>query len=95
MAREFKEETGINTQPDEWERKLTLHGDGWRCSFLAIHTTDFWNARTVTDEMVTPIKISELATIKNIIPNLRWLVPFCAFANVETRPYLREKEQGQ
>ena len=54
MAREFKEEVGIETNPYVWRHKVTIQGKGWRVYFLSLRLTDkvFYSAKSVTDELV-------------------------------------------
>lgn len=79
MAREFKEEVGIETNPHVWRHKVTIEGNGWRVYFLSIKLSDkkFCSAESVTDELVVPVRISELYKL-TMINNLRWLIPYCS-----------------
>jgi 8-oxo-dGTP diphosphatase len=87
MAREFKEEVGIETNPYVWHHKATIDGEGWRVYFLSIklsHDT-FYKAKTVTDERVSIISTRELNKF-TMLDNLRWLIPYCLYT-----PALKEK----
>lgn len=80
MAREFKEEVGIETNPYVWRHKVTIQGNGWRVYFLSLKLTDkvFYSARSVTDELVTFVNMNELFKF-TMIQNLRWLIPYCQY----------------
>jgi hypothetical protein len=80
MAREFKEEVGIETNPHVWRHKVTIEGNGWRVYFLSIKLSDkeFCSAESVTDELVVPVRMSELYKL-TMINNLRWLIPYCSY----------------
>jgi 8-oxo-dGTP diphosphatase len=87
MAREFKEEVGIDTLPLEWVHKVTVEGKGWRVYFLTIMLSDnkFASAKTMTDEMISIVPVGELFKY-TMISNLRWLIPYCLY-----KPDLDEK----
>jgi len=77
MAREFKEEAGIETSYFHWDQFCVLtDGRGWKVYFLRTHLLDplFDLARTTTKEKIVKIKVKELNQHK-IIPNLEWLIP--------------------
>ena len=80
MAREFKEETGVDTNPFVWKHKVTIEGNGWRVYFLSIKLNNklFYSAKTVTDEMISVIPVSRLYEY-TMISNLRWLIPYCLY----------------
>lgn len=87
MSREFKEEAGIETNPYVWRHRITIQGKGWRVYFLSIKLIDkvFYSAKTLTDELVTFVNVSELFKF-SMINNLRWMIPYCVY-----KPYLDEK----
>ena len=87
MAREFKEEVGIETNPYVWRHKITIEGKGWRVYFLAIRLTDkvFYSVRNMTDELVMIVKMDELHRLP-MIQNLTWMIPYCAY-----KPDIEEK----
>jgi 8-oxo-dGTP diphosphatase len=80
MAREFKEEVGIETNPYVWRHKVTIEGNKWRVYFLSIRLKDkvFYSAKTVTDEEVKFVSMNELHK-RSMIRNLRWLIPYCSY----------------
>ena len=73
MAREFEEETGCVTKPEDWFKFCTLMGDGFKVYFYYT----FGNhrlLRSVTDEEIVSIPVPEI-TVDNAIPNLLYLIP--------------------
>lgn len=76
MCREFREETGANTQRDEWYRAFTL-----RCPrkyVLHVYRSfDLMNyirsVQPVTDE--TPCVCPTTLHGVDVVPNLQWMVP--------------------
>ncbi|MFG0606169.1 NUDIX domain-containing protein [Vibrio mimicus] len=74
IAREFQEETGVQTNPDEWKLYVTLtRPDIYRVHFLCMISDKVHNVRTMEEELVTLFPCDQLP--KNIIHNLRWLIP--------------------
>lgn len=74
MRREFKEETGLEV--DDW-REFALLSDerGWVVRFYWA-VGEPWACKKMTDERPVMALVSQLP--KNIIPNLRWLIPMAA-----------------
>jgi 8-oxo-dGTP diphosphatase len=81
MTREFKEETGVLIY--EWNKLITLSSkqDDFTCHFYYCFG-DVYKCKTTTDELVVSCYVDCLP--KNVIPNLRWLIPMCL------DPYLKE-----
>jgi 8-oxo-dGTP diphosphatase len=73
MAREFKEETGVNSHPSDWEVFAQCVFRGADVIFLRAFDEAFRFARTVTPEHVVHWSVDGLPD--NLIPNLRWLIP--------------------
>ncbi|PAS41260.1 hypothetical protein CGT68_05145 [Vibrio cholerae] len=74
IAREFQEETGVQTNQDEWKLYVTLtRPDIYRVHFLYMISDKVHNIQTMEKEIVTLFPCDQLP--KNIIPNLRWLIP--------------------
>ena len=80
MARECREETGLDLPPDAFEHVITLTGnndggdggDAWEaCFFRAFAPID--RARAMTDEL---LEIHPTLRVPpDVIPNLRWIIP--------------------
>jgi 8-oxo-dGTP diphosphatase len=89
MRRECHEEIGIDISENDWVHLITLYcsdeaGDkveaGRQILFFSAFTHLVLNAKSQTDEEVWLINISDdvggLAHIHNLMPNLRWMIPF-------------------
>lgn len=74
MRREFREEAGMDILQKGWTRCVVMTGQSWRVHFF-IGRGAVRAARTQTDEVIRVEKINELP--RNVIPNLRWLIPLC------------------
>lgn len=90
IQREFKEETGIDVpalrsndpetaNPTEWQLAIFLQGEDWEVSFFRAFIDDkkFFEFRTMTDEHVFGYQVDELYWRRDMISNLRWIIPFC------------------
>jgi 8-oxo-dGTP pyrophosphatase MutT (NUDIX family) len=74
MSREFKEETGVETSPEDWTLQCQLSGKDFTVDVYRIFTDDIFQAETMEDEKVVIYPIGlELITAKGI-SNLPWLV---------------------
>lgn len=79
IAREFKEETDINSTPDDWKLIGMIEGPDYKCGILtAIYNPEkHGEFQKMTDEKLYWCLTSELPILrKRIIPNLYWIVPF-------------------
>ena len=77
MAREFKEEAGINSLPIDWAIFARCIFRGADVIFLRAFGHIFSCSRTTTAEVIQHQSVFRLDTIPDdkIIPNLRWLIP--------------------
>lgn len=77
MTREFKEETGYETKPSDWINFVILNDDTYVVHFYYtknIHVLS--KLETKTDEKVSTMYLDYvLNRSKNVIPNLKWLLP--------------------
>ena len=75
LVREFREETGVRTSPDQWREFARMHGEDFvvHC-FMAFDTGAWAAARTVTDESIVTPTISCLSP-HLCVSNLTWLIP--------------------
>ena len=93
MVREFQEETGLKTQPEDWRKLFRLDGDSgedWFVYFFAAYGIDLNKLKTRTDEQVVVCKWKSVAErgwvvgldcpkgYAECIPNLRWILPMAA-----------------
>jgi 8-oxo-dGTP diphosphatase len=72
MVREFKEETGIETKPEDWEEFASYRGDGWYM-YIFKAFGDVTKAKTMEAEEVKVVDVNNLP--ENVINNLRFLIP--------------------
>ena len=74
MVREFSEETGVITQPEDWTCFANVfRSNCYDVDMYFAHSDLAFDALTVEAEEVHILKVTELP--KNIIPNLQWLIP--------------------
>jgi 8-oxo-dGTP diphosphatase len=79
MAREFREETGVDTAPDDWKLIARLFNDEYECFFFHV-VGEPYDAQTTEDEEIIQYWTENLQVpTKNwpVIDNLRWLIPLC------------------
>lgn len=77
MAREFKEETGVETASTDWTLFTEMHFDDHTIVYcfatrLPSHNQ---NIQSPTDEYVALFSIFDVRNHPKVIPNLRWLIP--------------------
>lgn len=80
MAREFREETGLATQPGQWIHRVTVTGDVWKVYFFLAYGPTAALV-TKTDEPVEVVPLWNVPML-SIIPNLKWLIPLCLQSNI-------------
>lgn len=73
MAREFEEETGVATLPQEWEYLTCLDGEWGQVYFYRMFDDRVKNVKTMESETIVLTNPYDLP--RNIISNIRWLVP--------------------
>ncbi|MBD2816275.1 NUDIX domain-containing protein [Xenorhabdus sp. Flor] len=74
MAREFAEEAGIETNPDEWKLFTVLtRPDVYQVNFLYTYDDRIYSAKSIEKEVVDIYETDVLPG--NVIYNLRWLIP--------------------
>ena len=78
MAREFLEETGVDTLAEDWKHRLVLFGKGndqrWAVEVFACESEKFDQVRTMESEEVGIFDVREIHDLETI-PNLNWMVP--------------------
>lgn len=76
LSREFLEEVGIAVPPEDWVLGVVLHGGGQAVNF-------YWSIGDPHDavrresERPVVLTISEAIHRPDLMPNLRWIIPFC------------------
>lgn len=83
MCREFREETGVETMPDDWAYYLTLKSDFGYVQFFYAFDDRFMEAKTQSDEQVEIISVDFDLIKQQSISNLMWLI---AIALDENQP---------
>lgn len=75
MAREFWEEVGIETKPEDWEHFLTLEGSSSKIYVFAMQDERVSQVQTKTDEKVTWLWIEDVFDSVRVVDNLHWIIP--------------------
>lgn len=95
MAREFKEETGVETIAPEWRRFATFVSDQATVYFLMARSTHaVEHARTITDENVAVWSVDEIFSdwkYETLLPNICTLIGHAighAFSGFGLKPLL-------
>lgn len=75
MAREFREECGVDTECSAWKHFGHFHGKGFRvCCFALRDQHSFDMAKTMTDEIIEKHFAEEVSGWATM-DNLDWLIP--------------------
>ncbi len=81
MVREYEEETGVTTRPDDWYRftKILASDSGYGCDFMincfyCFHDFYYSQSKTVTDEEIEKLNISFLRE-HAVVHHAHWLIP--------------------
>ena len=73
MVREFEEEAGLATHPDDWQHFVTLSGEGFVIHFYRAFSNRIDDVRTIEAEEVSVHPVDALP--ETVLHNLRWLIP--------------------
>ena len=74
MAREYMEETGVITDPFDWEEYATLEGSDWTVHCFRLFDDEaVEQAKTMTDEMVFIWNIDSSDRTFDFFENASWL----------------------
>lgn len=76
MAREFEEECGLRTHAHRWHQFAVLHADDYDLWFFFAYGVPLDLAETKEDEPVYAWKIGDLLARSDVMPNMRWMIPF-------------------
>jgi 8-oxo-dGTP diphosphatase len=74
MVREFKEEAGLDTDPDQWREFATLSGPDFRVHFFRTFSHEWNLARTMESEQIVAVPTGQLFS-RPRVPNLDFLIP--------------------
>lgn len=82
MAREFHEEAGLVTRPENWTCFARLHRpDEYLVDFMFCRDARFDQIRSIEQEEVGIYECSDLPA--HLMPNLRWLIPMSLDAELD------------
>jgi 8-oxo-dGTP diphosphatase len=84
MAREFREEAGLDLAPQNWQEILTLTAPDWHTHFYRA-IGDVHAARAMTDEQLEVHDVHALP--RETIPNLHWMIPLMLDRDRESGGY--------
>jgi ADP-ribose pyrophosphatase YjhB (NUDIX family) len=76
MCRTFKKETGVSIDYDDWKFFLYMTGKGWNGYCFKCFSDTALTAKTTTDEKVKVYSVDDALRQTNLIPNLKWIIPF-------------------
>jgi 8-oxo-dGTP diphosphatase len=85
MIREFREETGVQTNPEDWKEFATLQSSVFDVTCFAGRSEKYWlDAKTVESEPIFKVWVDELFYDRSshikCMPNLKYLIPLaCHF----------------
>ncbi|UUO23579.1 NUDIX domain-containing protein [Colwellia sp. M166] len=94
MVRECAEETGVITQPVDWQYFANVfRPNGYDVDLYFARTDLALSAKTMEAEEIHIMKVSAIP--KNIIPNLQWLIPLALDnqADFSTPVFIKEIAQ--
>jgi len=92
MVREFKEETGFRTGPDDWEVFCVLSGKVAKPGeYRLFCCRSFGEVELQQPEEEKPglHDVFEISHLK-VVPNLRWLIPMALDKDVHTPVYITD-----
>lgn len=94
LCREFEEEAGVTTTPDEWQQfaRLEVVGLG-HVNFFRAFSEKVHGIKSVESEEVALYDAQNLPS--NLIPNLKWLVPMALDENLVFDPIIQLTEHNQ
>lgn len=88
MAREFKEETGLEVKEDYWDNFVIWTGSDYVVYFYKSYNGNF-KVYSATDEQVGKYNVNDLPA--NVIYNLRFLLPLALQNNIDWPVYIYEE----
>jgi 8-oxo-dGTP diphosphatase len=76
MEREFREEAGITISGDDWNECVELVGPDYEVNFYW-YFGDLSEAKSMTDEPLEIHRVDSLIGNKDVLTNLKWIIPRC------------------
>ena len=93
MSREFEEETGVGTLPEDWEVFSMIHRPlHYKVYFLYTVSSSAMHVRTVEEEKVGIYEVDQLPS--NTMYNLKWLIPMSLDPMLSFRDLVLIEEKG-
>lgn len=85
MAREFKEETGLDIPAKEWDLFNTIESPTFKLFVFHTTSTILDNFQSITDEIVHYVDIDHLFSnqFSDCISNLSWLISMCLDRDID------------
>lgn len=75
MTREFREETGIETEASDWDLFAEMSGYNWRCRIFRMFSDKIYKFEQKTDEELELWEVDSVLISGETIPNLKYLIP--------------------
>lgn len=95
LVREFREECGLDTRPEQWYFVAKLMGVEFTVLVFRLESDEILNATSTTDEQIEVSEVDLNKLVREGVPNLAWLVAACLDPNHRrceiTAHYLRAK----
>jgi 8-oxo-dGTP diphosphatase len=90
MSREFLEEAGVETNPLEWQHKLTIQNRvvqfGYNLHILVAFSNLAYKVDSKTSELISLAHVDQIlndpGARSQLIPNLNWIIPFLLDPNI-------------
>lgn len=83
VVREFSEEAGVLTTPDDWQLFGSLDVKGYgKIHLLKCFSEDFEHAKKVESEVIRIVQVDELNRYKSF-RNLSWIIPMALDNDVQ------------
>lgn len=81
MAREFKEETGVDLGPENWLHFACLKGDDYEMQCFRIFSDEIYNAVTIEGETIYRLPYATAIASDKLIPSVKVLLPMARDEN--------------
>lgn len=87
MVREFEEEAGLKTWPENWRHVATIKENLASVMVFTCISGDYGRVKPMTEESIVGLDPFYVPR-RNIVPNLRWIVPMCEWVLRKNKPHL-------
>ena len=82
MVREFREETGVETNEEDWEIAGRIEGLEPRVYILRASSSKVQDVQTTTDEKVLLYCTDSIGMYNETVPNLKVIIPAMLLSNL-------------